>query len=58
MLCNAAGRFFAVLLALGGGLVLFVPAAWAGCRIGPRHPVEAATEAVTGCAPRKHVNHG
>jgi hypothetical protein len=31
-----AGRFpfFAVLLALGGGLALFVPAAGAGCRIG------------------------
>jgi hypothetical protein len=28
------GRFSAVLLALGGGLVLFVPAAGAGCRIG------------------------
>jgi len=46
-----AGRFFAVLLALGGRLVLFVPAAEAGCRIGPRHPIEAATEAVTECAP-------
>ncbi len=32
------------------GLVLFVPAAGAGFRIGPRRPVEAATEAVTGCA--------
>ena len=34
------GRFSAVLLATDGGLVLFVPAAGAGCRIGPRHPVE------------------
>ena len=45
------GRFCAVLLALGGGLVLFVPAAGAGSRISPRHPIEAATEAVTECAP-------
>ena len=44
-------RFSAVLLALDGGLVLFVPAAGASFRIGPRHPIEAATEAVTGCAP-------
>ena len=36
------GRFFAVLLALGGGLVLFVPAAGAGGRISPRHPTKAA----------------
>ena len=34
------GRFSAVLLAMDGGLVLFVPAAGAGFRIGPRHPVE------------------
>jgi hypothetical protein len=34
------GRFPAVLLAMDGALVLFVPAAGAGCRIGPRHPVE------------------
>jgi hypothetical protein len=31
-------RFFAVLLALGGGLALFVPAAGAGCRIGLPNP--------------------
>ena len=42
------GRFSAVLLALDGGLVLFVPAAGAGFRIG--EPIEAAAEAVTGCA--------
>jgi hypothetical protein len=35
---------------MDGGLVLFVPAAGAGFRIGPRHPIEAATEAVTECA--------
>jgi hypothetical protein len=34
---------------MGGGLVLLVPAAGAGFRIGPRHPIEAATEAVTEC---------
>ena len=51
MPCIPGGRFSAVLLALGGGLVLFVPAAGAGCRIGPRHPIEAAAEAVTECAP-------
>jgi hypothetical protein len=34
--------FFAVLLALADGLALFVPAAGAGCRIGPRHRIEAA----------------
>ena len=45
------GRLSAVLLALGGGLVLFVPAAGAGSRISPRHPIEAVTEAVTECAP-------
>jgi hypothetical protein len=45
------GRFSAVLLATDGGLVLFVPAARGGFRIGPRHPVEGCTEAVTGCAP-------
>ena len=45
------GRFSAVLLALGGGLVLFVPAAGAGSRIGPRHLIEAVTEAVTECPP-------
>jgi len=38
-------RFFAVLL----GLALFVPAAAAGCRIGPRHPIEAATKALAEC---------
>jgi hypothetical protein len=43
--------FCAVLLALGGGLVLFAPAARAGSRISPRHPIQAATEAVTECAP-------
>ena len=26
------------------------PAAGAGCRMGPRHPIEAATQVVTGCA--------
>ena len=41
------GRFSAVLPATDGGLVLFVPAAGAGFCIGPRHPIEAATEAVT-----------
>ena len=45
------GRFSAVLLAMDGGLVLFVPVAGAGFRIGLRHPIEAATEAVTECAP-------
>ncbi len=45
------GRFSAVLLAMDGGLVLLVLAAGAGCRIGPLHPLEAAAEAVTGCAP-------
>ena len=35
---------------MDGGLVLFVPAAGAGFRIGPRHPIQAATEAVTECA--------
>ena len=44
------GRLSAVLLAMDGALVLFVPAAGAGCRIGPLHPIEAAAEAVTGCA--------
>ena len=44
------GRFCAVLLAMDGWLVLYVPAAGAGFRIGPRHPIEAATEAVTECA--------
>ena len=44
--------FSAVLLQLGGGLVVFVPAAGAGCRIGPRLPVEAAAEAAAGCPPR------
>jgi hypothetical protein len=48
------GRFFAVLLAGGGGLVLFVSAAGAFCRIGPRHLIEAAMEVVTGrVAPRR-----
>ena len=51
MPCIPAGRFSAVLLQLGGELVVFVPAAGAGCRIGPRNPIEAATEAVTECAP-------
>jgi hypothetical protein len=54
-------RFPAVLLAMDGALVLFVPAAGAGCRIGPLHPIEAATEAVTGCAsPARRVEdwHG
>ena len=36
------GRFCAILLALGGGLVLFVPAAGAGFRISPRRPIEAS----------------
>ena len=36
----SGGRFCAVMLALGGGLVLFVPAAGAGFRISPRHPTE------------------
>ena len=49
MPCIPTGRFSAVLLAMDGGLVLFVPAAGAGFRIGPRHPIEAATEAVTEC---------
>jgi len=44
------GRFFAVLLAPGGGLALFVPAAGAGCRIGPRHLIEASRRGMTGCA--------
>jgi hypothetical protein len=35
------GWFFAVLLALGGGLALFVPAAGRGCRIGLHHLIEA-----------------
>ena len=50
MPCIPSSRFPAVLLAMDGALVLFVPAAGAGCRIGPRHPIEAAAEAVTGCA--------
>ncbi len=51
--CRASpgGRFSAVLLALGGGLVLFVPAAGAGFRISPRHPIEVGMEAVTECVP-------
>ena len=54
------GRFSAVLLAMDDGLVLFVPAAGAGFRIGPRHPIEAATETVTGCVARRRVEdwHG
>ncbi len=48
--CIPGGRFSAVLLAMDGRPVLFVPAAGAGCRIGLRHHFEAATEAVTGCA--------
>jgi hypothetical protein len=51
MPCIPGGRFSTVLLQLAGGLVLFVPAVGAGCRIGPRHLIEAATEAVTECAP-------
>ena len=47
MPCIPVGRFSAVLLAMDSGLVLFVPAARAGCRIGPRQPIQAATEAVT-----------
>ncbi len=35
----------------GRRLVLFVPATATGCRIGPRHLIEAATEAVAECAP-------
>jgi hypothetical protein len=35
-------RFYAVLLALDGRLVLLAPAAGAGFRISPRHPIEAA----------------
>jgi hypothetical protein len=50
MPCILGGRSSAVRLAMAGGLVLFVPEAGAGCRIGPRHLFEAATEAVTGCA--------
>ena len=49
-MCKASGRpvpFSAALLALGGGLALFVPAAGAGCRIGPHHPIVAAIEALT-----------
>jgi hypothetical protein len=38
------------MLAPDGGLALFVPAAGASFRVGPRHPIEAATEAVTECA--------
>jgi len=38
---HPGGRFSVVLLALGGGLVLSMPAAGAGGRIGPRHPIEA-----------------
>jgi hypothetical protein len=47
---SPGSRFSAVLLALDDGLVLFAPAAGASFRIGPRHPIEAATEAVTECA--------
>jgi hypothetical protein len=43
-------RFCAVLLALDGRPVLFVPAAGAGCRIDPRYRIRAATEAVIACA--------
>jgi hypothetical protein len=32
-------------------LVLFVPVAEVGCRIGPRYPIGAEVEAVTGRAP-------
>ena len=49
MAVRAIRRFSAVLLALGGGLALFVPAAGAGCRIGPHHPIEAAIEALAEC---------
>ena len=51
--CRASrsAGFSAVLLQLGGGLVVFVPAPGAGCRIGLRPPIEAATEAATECAP-------
>ena len=40
--CMPRAGFFAVLFALGGRLVLFVPAAGAGSRISPLHPIEAA----------------
>jgi hypothetical protein len=43
---HPADRFFAVLLALDGGLALFVPAAGAGCRIGPHHLIQAAIGAL------------
>jgi len=38
MPCIPGGRFSAVLRAMDDGLVLFVPAAGAGFRIGPRQP--------------------
>ena len=52
--CRASwwAGFFAVLLAPGGGLALFVPAAGAGCRIGRRHLIEAPRRGMTGCASR------
>lgn len=51
-MCGHPGRpvpFFAVLLAPGGELALFVPAAGAGCRIDPHHPIQAAIEALAKC---------
>jgi len=39
MPCIPAGGFSAVLLQPGGGLVVFVPAAGAGRRIGPAFPL-------------------
>ena len=41
MPCIPGGRFSAVPLQPGGGLVLSLPAAGTGCRIGPRHPIKA-----------------
>ena len=38
MPCIPSSRFSAVLLAMDGALVLSVPAAGAGCRIGALHP--------------------
>ncbi len=51
MPCIPDGRFSAVLLALGGGLVLSVPAAGGRLPDQPAPSHQGAAEAVTGCAP-------
>jgi hypothetical protein len=49
MPCIRAARFSGVLLALGGGLVLFVPCGGGRLPDRRRHPIDAVTEAVTEC---------